>query len=311
VGWVSREKVDKEKRERRGGMMEESAMVLTYGVSGIGKTCDQGYSFPTALFVAAPGALNSIQSVCGYTPANTQVPTIPDATALIKKVAGRFRFVVIDDFSFLAEQTFSAYEKKYTGFKLWGALRDAALEFRDSARFSKVTVVMNSWLQAPKKNARGEYIRGGPALSGKLPEQIPALCDVVLQGAYDARRQPWPGIYRGAPDADWVRKDRFNIAPIADPCPMNLGEVLRAGGMDIPRHPDIENQEAIVEALCVKVIGEPKPLEVANKIFPNLVGLMGPSAARWTLRDALDRAEIRKALELTKSTFVATTNALL
>ena len=123
--------------------MSESKVILTYGPSGVGKTTDQGYSFPRALFAAAPGALHSVQSVCGYMPATTQVDTIEGATKLIKEVAGKFDWLVIDDFSFMAEQTFSRLERKYSGFKVWGALRDVALEFRDTARYAKVSVVMN------------------------------------------------------------------------------------------------------------------------------------------------------------------------
>ena len=107
--------------------MSDSKVVLTYGPSGVGKTTDQGYSFPRALFAAAPGALNSIESVCGYMPATTQVDTIEEATKLIKDVSGKFDWLVIDDFSFMAEQTFSRLEKKLSGFKLWGKLRDVAL----------------------------------------------------------------------------------------------------------------------------------------------------------------------------------------
>ena len=121
----------------------DPVVVCTYGASGLGKSTDCGYSFPTALFVAAPGALGSIESTCGYSPKRTQVNTIPEATKLIEQVAGKFETVVIDDFSFLAEQTFSQFEKKYNGFKLWGELRDAALEFRDKARFAKMNVVVN------------------------------------------------------------------------------------------------------------------------------------------------------------------------
>jgi hypothetical protein len=140
-------------------MNQESIMVCTYGPSGIGKTTDQGYSFPSALFVAAPGALQSIRTTCGYEPASTNnVTTLSEATALLQQVAGDFSAVVIDDFSFMAEQTFSSLEKKYSGFKLWGKLRDVALEFRNTARYCGVDVILNCWEQPPKTKPDGSAV---------------------------------------------------------------------------------------------------------------------------------------------------------
>lgn len=294
-------------------MQESSTVVLTYGVSGIGKTTDQGYSFPRALFVAAPGALTSITGVCGYTPAQTQVATIEEGTKLIKEVAGKFDWIVFDDFSFLAEQTFSAMEKKKSGFKLWGALRDLALDFRDTARYAKVHVILNAWEQPPKNAADGSRIRGGPALSGKLPEQIPAMCDIVLRAIHEPKRRPWPAAYRCAPDQNWVLKDRFNIVPRIDPAPMNLGEILRAAGVEVHRHPDLPEQEDFVAAFAAKFSeAEGFPTALANEFFTKLRQLGWPAeAAKWTLRDALDRAEIQRALRISGESFISDTGVTL
>jgi hypothetical protein len=293
--------------------MAESIVALTYGPSGVGKTTDQGYSFPRALFAAAPGALNSIQSVCGYMPASIQVDTIEGATKLIKEVAGKYDVLVIDDFSFMAEQTFSRLEKKHTGFKVWGALRDVALEFRDTARYAKVSVMMNAWEQPPKTKHNGAKVRGGPQLSGSLPEQIPAMCDIVLRATHDLRRQPWPTVYRCCYDPAWVMKDRFNVASSLDPCPMNLGEILRASGaeIEVARHPDVK--EDVVEALS-EIFQETNGelAAVANEFYSKLLesGVAVP-AARWTLRDAMDRAEIRKSLKAAQGTFINDNNIAL
>jgi len=276
-------------------------------------TTDQGYSFPRALFAAAPGALSSIESVCGYLPATTQVSTIEDATKLIKEVSGKFEWLVIDDFSFMAEQTFSRLEKKLHGFKMWGKLRDVVLEFRDTARFSKVSVVMNCWEQPPKTAHNGAKVRGGPRLSGNLPEQVPAMCDTVLRAAHDLHRQPWPAVYLCRLDPSWVMKDRFNVATAAHPCPMNLAELLRASGTPVPRHPDLPDQEAIVEALS-EVFGgmEGFAAATANEYYTKLLASGMPvTVARWTLRDALDRAEIRRAIAASQGTFIDVSNPAL
>lgn len=293
--------------------MTEAIVVLTYGPSGVGKTTDQGYSFPRALFASAPGALNSIQSVCGYMPATARVETIEDATKLIKEASGKFEWLVIDDFSFLAEQTFARLEKRLNGFKLWGKLRDVVLTFRDTARMSNVSVIMNCWEQPPKTAHNGAKVRGGPKLSGNLPEQVPAMCDIVLRAAHDTGRQPWPAVYRCHLDPQWVMKDRFNVATRCDPCPMNLAEILRAGGLTVARHPDITDQEDIVEALAQNFIGlEGFAAVTANEYYEKLLTSgMSASVARWTLRDALDRAEIQRALAVSRSTFIDVSNPAL
>jgi hypothetical protein len=274
-------------------------VILTYGQVKLGKTTDLGYSFPRALFVAAPGALDSIQSTCGYTPDRTEVATIMEATSLIKKVGkeGKYETVVLDDFSFLAEQTFSMLEKKFSGFKLWGELRDAALEFRNESRYAKTNVVMNSWEQPAKVNKDGAHMRGGPQLAGKLPESIPALCDVVLRAVPEPARQPWPVVYRCAVDPSWIMGDRLNIAGICDPAPMNLGELVRASGRYVARHKDLPNQEKEVEAISTMFTGVVKHDAVKiNEVYRALVQSgQPPEVVRWTIRDAVDRSVIRAA----------------
>jgi hypothetical protein len=294
-------------------MTEQSMMVCTYGPSGIGKTTDQGYSFPNALFVAAPGALQSIRATCGYEPASTDgVTTLAEATALLKQVAGTYEQVVIDDFSFMAEQTFSILEKKYNGFKLWGKLRDDALDFRNTARYCGVDVILNCWEQGPKTKMDGSAVRGGPMLSGRLPEQIPAMCDVVLRAKHDPQRRPWPASYACSAHPSFVMKDRFNIASVASPCPLNLAEILRASGRVIPRHPEMEQHEDFVEAFSAQLAEVEKPIMKANELYQMLLGEgMQIPAARWILRDSMDRYSIRTALRAAEQSFINTTGMIL
>lgn len=290
----------------------DPVVVCTYGPSGLGKTTDQGYSFPTALFVAAPGALASIESTCGYVPKRVSVNTIPEATKLMEQVAGKFDTIVIDDFSFLAEQTFSSFEKKFSGFKLWGELRDAALEFRDKARFAKMNVVVNCWEGPPKSKPDGTKLRGGPLLPGKLPEQIPALCDIVLRVQQEPKRKPWPVVYRCHPDPSYVMKDRTNTATACDPAPMNLAELLRAAGHTIARHTEYKEQEEHVEAITQALSGESvADAPMLNTIYTGLLKKGLPAHfARWTLRDAIDRFVIRRAKDQAANQFVPVSNVL-
>jgi hypothetical protein len=239
-----------------------------------------------------------------------RVRTIQDATILIEAVAGKVSTIVFDDFSFLAEQTFNYLEKDrhLTGFKLWGALRDVTLTFRDKSRYCGVNIVLNAWEQPPRIDATGKRIKGGPKLSGNLPEQLPAMCDIVLRGVHEPQRRPWPSAYRCWLDPSYTMKDRFDVATRCDPAPMNLGELLRAAGYALPRHPSLPKQEEQVEALSRALSGDAQEdVAMVNELYTKLVesGMPMPFA-RWTLRDALDRAVIRRALATSRSMFIDT-----
>ena len=109
-------------------------------------------------------------------------------------------------------------------------------------------------------------------------------------------------------------KDRFHVATACHPAPMNLAEILRAGGTDIPRHPDLPEQEEMVEALAGHFAGlDGFAAVTANEFYAKLrASGMTPRIAKWTLRDALDRAKIRRAVQAAEDTFIDTTsNALL
>jgi len=290
--------------------MTEPALVCTYGPSGSGKTTDLGYSFPNGVFIAARGAVQPVRSLCGYEPQVVEAQIIDDATKFLEKLSKTkdhpYDAVLVDDFSFLAEQQFAVYDKRFSGFTLWGKLRESAIAFRNAARYANVHVVLNCWEQPPKLKADGTRIRGGPMLSGKLPEQIPAMCDMVFRCGHEAMRRPWPGVYRCGYSTDYVMKDRFDIAPRLDPAPMNLGEILRAAGYQIRRHKDLGWQEEIVASLSASIIDGAPLAETVNSSYKTLVEAgISPAAARWTMRDAMDRAVILRALQATDDTFLS------
>lgn len=291
-------------------MKKDPALVLTYGPSGSGKTTDLGYSFPNGIFIAARGALQPIRSLCGYEPHTMKASIIDDATKFLEKLAKvkdhDFDAVVVDDFSFLAEQQFAEYDKRYSGFTLWGKLRDSALAFRNAARYANVHVILNCWEQAPKMKQDGTRVRGGPMLSGKLPEQIPAMCDMVFRCAHEPMRKPWPGVYHCKYSTDYVMKDRFNIATRLHPAPMNLAEILRAAGYEVARHNDLAWQEDIVAKVCALLMDGGPVAETINSAYTELLRAgVTPAASRWTMRDALDRSVIQRALSATDSVFIS------
>ena len=289
---------------------KEPAVALTYGRSGVGKTLDAGYSFPRGLFLAAPGACKPIPAVCGYNPAviNT-VTTIDDATKMIEKVSqmngsGQHDAVIVDDFSFLAEQTMQSFERRYTGFKLFGALRDSVLRFRAAARYAGCHVLITCWERGPRMRDDGIRQRGGPELTGKLPEQLPAMCDLVLRADWDSMRKPWGGIYRVDGGADWVGKDRDSGTP--SPAPLNIGEILRLNGYTVARHPELEWQEEMVEKIAgfLTANGPKGDRDLVSQAYQQLISQgKDPRHARWTLRDAWDRASLRRAHEAHHANF--------
>lgn len=286
----------------------DPVLALTYGMPKTGKTCDLGFSFPKALFVAAPGALGAISETCGYEPTSVDARTVEDATLIIKKMGAAkkrpFEQLVIDDFSFMAEQTNGDLETKFSKNVFWQKSRQVVLEFRDAARYAGITVAINCWDAAPKTNREtGEYTRGGPQLAGKLREALPGLCDVVVRASHNANRKPWPVVYRCSADPAYVTGDRLNVANRVDPCPMNLAEMIRATGRHLPRlWPE---QEGEVETIARLLLEHPPEAteELAEAIYAKLLNRFDSKRAYWTIRDSLDRALIRREMTRSSSTF--------
>lgn len=274
-----------------------NAVVALYGPSGVGKTTDLLFSFPSGLFVAPPGAIKPAHLVVGHVPDSTEASSIPEATKIVRERGKdkRYDAIIVDDFSLLAESTVAQFEKKYSGFKLWGALRDAVLEFRDTARHAGMHVVLTAHESTPR-TVNGVFVRGGPRLPGRLPEDVPTACDLVLRAAFDQTRRGWHACYRCTiDDPSWVTKDRHGVTP--DRAPMNTAELLRMAGYTIRRAPGLEWQEDLVQALATAMFEEPQSesnlvneaIELAREKTDNDLHV------RWVLRDSLDRAVLMRA----------------
>jgi hypothetical protein len=282
------------------------AFVVTYGRSGVGKTTDQGYSFPNALFLAAPGALKPLPALCGFSPKVFDCATIDAATKAIEAAAKAKTVdaIVVDDFSFMAEHTFNLLENKFSGYKLWGKLREYVLDFRAAARYAGIHVVVNCWEQVPMTKPDGTRIRGGPKLSGDLPEQLPAMADLVLRATFDPARRPWGAVYRCDGGLDWTGKDRDAGTP--SPAPLNLGEILRLNGYRVSRLPTLPWQEEVVAGVAAKLLeGAPEgDGPILEAFYADLTAKgIDPRHARWTIRDAWDRATLTRAKATRWATF--------
>lgn len=276
----------------------DNVVAVIYGPSGHGKTSDLLYSFPRGLFIAPPGALKPAYGLVGHVPESIEAKTVMEATKILKanSASRKFDAVVVDDFSLLAEATVSELEKKLSGFKLWGALRDVVLEFRDTARHAGLHVALSAHESTPKTSS-GIFVRGGPRLPGKLPEDLPTACDIVLRTRYDGTRQRgWHIAYScNIDDPQWVTKDRHNVTPVL--APMNLAEILRCAGYTIQRAPGLEWQEGIVAALAQALLETPNE---ERELMAEAIALCREQTenalhTRWVMRDALDRAALTRA----------------
>lgn len=290
------------------------AVVIGYGPSKTGKTTDCIYSFPDAIFIALRAALKPSEDVVGVQIPDDHVlnlPTVTEATKEIRKIAARKgkkpSAVVVDDFSLLCESTMSVLEKSKSGFKLWGALRDEVLEFRDACREGGMHVIVNAHENAPR-TVNGAYIRGGPRLPGRLPEDFPANCDLVLRAVPDAMRPGWKMAYRCTEaDPAYVTGDRHGVTP--DMAPMNLGEILRTAGYRLPRPPGLEWMEEVVGAAAQSLFDRPaEENAILMNVTQHVVDRLRPGTgydeksrrrallvARWVIRDARDRVILRRA----------------
>ena len=284
------------------------AFVLTYGRSGAGKTTDAVYSFPRALFIAHPGAIKMAQPLCGYSPGAVDLPTILHATQYVQQAAAAgYTAVVVDDFSAMAEATLAHLQATIKGnnkFAIFDAMRGAVLGFRDTARRCGIHVIVNAWEAERKISEAGQLIRGGPALSGKLPEQLPAMCDLVLRLGYDPMRNPHPWSYYVNGRMDYVGKDRDTGTP--DPAPPNLAEILRFNGYQIDRLAGLEWAEAQVEDLAQRLCaaGSKEDAPQIEAVYKHLLSQrVDVRHARWVCRDGYDRAQIRRAATARWDTF--------
>lgn len=290
----------------------EKSVTAVYGPSGHGKTTDLLYSFPRGFFIAPPGALKPAYHVVGYVPKSGEAATIMDATKLVQQKAKEgYDAVIVDDFSLLADATIAQLEKKLTGFKLWGMLRDVVLDFRDTARHAGLHVLLSAHESTPR-TINGVFVRGGPKLPGRLPEDVPTACDLVLRAAFDQTRRGWHGCYRCTiDDPSWITKDRHGVTP--DRAPMNTAEILRAAGYTIDRAPGLDWQEQLVEVLATAMVEQPENEAV---LVDEAIALAREQSendlhVRWVVRDALDRAVLRRAKADVLSMFAGPTKVRL
>lgn len=292
----------------------EPVFALTYGRQKSGKTTDNIYAFPDAVFVAVPGALKTSISIIGlpYAPAHApRIHTIMEATAFIEQrmKGAQWNAIVIDDFSLLCEESFQVVDKMgKPGLQFWGRIRDMLLDFRHAAVDAGIHVILNAHERVPHTDEKKGYIRGGPMLPGSMPEDMPKSCHMVLRARKEEGYPIWPFVYSGNEmDDAYVEGDRHGfIPPSTKIAPMNLGEILRQGyGTDGPlgiRRPHgLEWMEKVVEQIAARLSGTVPGDEASKAILRAFKPLIetkytkNPLHVQWVMRDAIARAALRDA----------------
>lgn len=305
---------------------KQPVSIMTFGPIKTGKTVDIGYSFPDAICVARPDALLSIESVCGFRPNRVTIPRFSDLITFmwglvqhIQRTGVAVPALYVDDFSIYVQEELSALTAEQK------ASNDEKLKKNNYWRFDQVGTLMQGFYAAYQAllelgcfvvaNAheaeerftdQGKHINGGAKFPGQLQDTAPGYFSVLLRVAKSDRPRPmWAFAYDNDPNmAGFLTGDRLNVCyPDA---PMNLGELLRAAGYDIPRAQGMEWAEAVVETIAKAYLqfprieaGKPdaaeKPRLATLESFYNQLTQQGvlPHQTDWIMRDGWDRASIR------------------
>lgn len=262
-------------------------------------TSDLLFSFPRAMFLADRGSLKPSVRLCGFEPENVELANdVPEVLAGIKNARAKgIKFCVIDDYSLIADRAQQRLERRFTGWKLFGEMKNELLSLRTAARDAGIHVIVTAH-QKEAKNINGTNLLGGPNLPGAMQEAFPSAVDMVLRVVFESSHPLWQAAYRSGLDPNWVQGDRLHICP--DPAPLNLGEILRSAGYDVPR---LESwMDAAVEQASAFLNSMPSPKDGIKAVYEAFIADgKPPPHAYWVTRDAFDRvllARSKKTLRL-------------
>jgi len=278
-----------------------------------GKTVASGVAHPSAIFIAAPGALNGLEGVFGIPePESHDLETFPEVTAFVERLKPGPEAIIIDDASVIADRTAAVMADKFkhsdNHFASWLATLKASIDSRDAIRRCRRHSVWTMHEVPPEE--KGARILGGPRFPGQAREKIPAAFDVLFRavprnGLEPAPKRAWKFVFQTKPNADYLAGDRYHVA--ADPSPMNLGEILRLAGYPLPRLKGLEWQEEWVRSIAAILLRTDATVglwlanaERAEAVLEEAERKLTAKGyderhIKWTLTDGYDRAVLLNA----------------
>jgi len=285
--------------------MSKFTFGVTYARPKVGKTVAMLKAFPDGLFVAPRGSLLS-SSYLGWDPTVLETGAkvgVKQIIEVIKKKSKDYPAIIIDDFSLIADAELAECKRTNQGWSAFDVFNRRIYELRDAARNADCHVFLTMHEQPPrevKKPGQTRWIPGGPLIGGwQLPEKLPAMCDFVARVVYDEDALgPWKFMYQTGPDPEYITGDRLCVMP--EQFPLNIREVLLAGGYHVPRPEKLAWMDDEVESLSQELSGE------LAKEHPNIKPIIAGRSAdlvksvtderhiRWVVSDALARAQLRQ-----------------
>ena len=282
---------------------ELALFIITYGPAKIGKTLATVRAVPDGLFIAPRGALTCARYLDWEPKVIETGPKvgITQITEAIKQAQDKFPAIIVDDFSIICDQELAACKKTHAGWSAFDVFNKRVYDLRDAARAASCHVILNMHEQAPKEVGQSDekrWIKGCPMVPGwQLPEKLPSHADLVLRVVYDEKAIGWPYLYQSGPDPDYITGDRLAITP--ERFPLNLREVLKLAGCDLPRPEELTHFDPLVDEICKDLIPElatkrPKVKDLLSSWAQKLTDedKLCPQHMRWIFSDALDRAHL-------------------
>lgn len=293
----------------------ERLTAIVYGAPKRGKTVGLVGAFPTGLFAGPGGGVKGILSAkfLGIDLAKQGVDCddVAIATRILKEKGNSVPSIVFDDFSAVCKMTYDRLRKKHKGssnkFIIPDEFQELMYDFIRAMDAATCNVACSMWEQAPKETATGKFIPGCPMMPGwHWPESFPGFFDFVAHIVYDESFRPWPWIYEVGPSPDYITGDRNDAAPRR--FPQNLSEILRRGGAPSPRpkglgwmEPAVASlsaqllEQSVKEDFDLKVFLTDKAAQLRAKLAEKKMEGVNDRQIRWTLLNALDRANLQRA----------------
>lgn len=273
---------------------------LTYSSPKRGKTLAMIRAFPGALFLALKGGLKCA-SWLGLEQRQLNQMVADDVDQMIKIIRAakaKYPAIVIDDATLQFDAEYARIKKKDSTWSGNDKFNKKIIELRDVCRDAPVHVFWTMHEQPPREVKKvgdnyGKLIPGTVLVPGwQLPEKLPAMVDFCARIVYDDSMIGWPLVYQTGPDEEFITGNRLSNSPTR--FPLNIGELLRQAGYDVPCLKGFEWMEPVSEQLATKLVDNPE--EVGNTLREASAKLAekikNQRHIRWALQNGIDRANL-------------------